>query len=82
MSVIDVPPRDNTAVRGALECRKTLRSAIDICEHSCERVRRAITKYGKTEIAAELGDDAAGLQVLYDKLKTLVEDYGRTVEEL
>ena len=82
MSVIDVEVPAPTATDGAFRCRQSLRHAIDGCEHACEKVRRMVQKYGRSEIAAALGSDAAGLQALYGQLKTLVETYGRDVPDL
>lgn len=80
MAITDIPaPPAKTTTDGALQIRRKLVSAVDAIERELADIRRIITIYGRTELQAELGDDAADLAALYGALKNAAETGGKTI---
>ncbi len=83
MSLVDVPIRAETIVDKANKIREKLSSVIGIADIRLVEIRNLVAKYGRQELAAELGDDAAAMLVVYTKLKEAIEAAKDvTVEEL
>ena len=83
MSLIDVPVRPETITDKANKIREMLARIIGIADIRLQNIRDLVAKYGRANIAAELGNDAAALLTVYTKLKEAIEAAkGTTVEEL
>ena len=83
MSLVDVPERVETIEQTADGIRQGLRSAISVADATLSRIRQVVQEKGRATIAAELGNDAAALLLVYTKLKEAVEAAkGITVEDL
>ncbi len=73
MSIVDVPqPKQTEAEKMAIRIRELLSSVIGHTESALHQIRN-IVRGNRTEIAAELGDDAAAMLTVYNKLKEAVE---------
>ena len=83
MSLVDVSVAEETITDKANKIRMKLADVIshaDICLHE---IHSLVSKYGRANIAAELGDDAVALLTTYAKLKDAIEAAKEiTVEEL
>ena len=73
MSLVDVPIVAETITDKANKIREKLASVIGIADIRLAEIRNLVSKYGRQEIAAELGDDAQAMLVVYTKLKEAVE---------
>ncbi|MCK4850690.1 MAG: hypothetical protein KAT11_05020 [Phycisphaerae bacterium] len=73
MSLIDIPITEETIADKANKIREKLASVIGIADIRLHEIRNLVRKYGRTNIAAELGDDAAALLTVYTKLKEAIE---------
>ena len=63
--------------------RQHLSSVISLADNQLLRVRNLVRQYGRSNIAAELGSDAAALLTVYTKLTEAVETAKQvTVEDL
>ena len=83
MSLIDIPIVEETITDKANKIREKLGSVIGIADIRLLEIRNLVRKYGRANIAAELGDDAAALLTTYAKLKEAIEAAKEiTVEEL
>ena len=83
MSLVDVPVLTETITDKANKIREVLSSVIGIADIRLQQIRDLVSKYGRAELAAELGDDAAAMPTVYTKLKEAIEAAkGITVEEL
>ena len=83
MVLIDVPITEETIADKANKIREKLASVIAIADIRLHEIRNLVRKYGRTNIATELGDDAAALLTTYTKLKEAIEAAKEiTVEDL
>ncbi len=83
MSLVDVPVVDETIVDKANKIREHLANVIGIADIRLQDIRNLVAKYGRANITAELGSDAAAMLVVYTKLKEAIEAAKDiTVEEL
>ena len=85
MSIFDVPAAaEPTAADGARQVRQVLNRAVNQIEQSLKRVREVVSQFGRSDLAAELGDDAPAMLAVYQALKTAVEDesVGKQVDDL
>ncbi len=73
MSLINIPIRPETITDKADKIRSRLAGVIAIADIRLQDIRDLVSKYGRAAIAAELGDDAAALLVVYTKLKEAIE---------
>lgn len=75
MPLLEAPgQRQPTAQDGARRIRQTLFHTVTQMEQGLAQVRQVINRHGKSEIAAALGDDAAQLQQVYNKIKAAIVD--------
>ena len=72
MSLVDIPVTDTVADK-AVKIRELLASTISNADHSLDEIRNLVQKYGRANIAAELGDDAAAMLTVYATLKKAIE---------
>ncbi len=83
MPLVDVPQREITAGDIANDIRGHLASVISLADVLLLQIRNLVRQYGRSNIAAELGTDAAAMLTVYTKLKEAVEAAkGITVEDL
>ena len=83
MTLVDVPIVPETITDKANKIREKLASVIGFADIRLQDIRNLVSKYGRANIAAELGDDAPSLLVVYTKLKEAIEvAKGITVEKL
>lgn len=83
MSLTDVPIVEETITDKANKIREMLASVIGIADIRLQDIRNLVSKYGRANIATELGDDAAALLVVYTKLKEAIEAAKEiTIEDL
>ena len=73
MSLVDVPIVPETITDKANKIREKLASVIGIADIRLAEIRNLVAKYGRQELAAELGDDAPAMLIVYTKLKEAVE---------
>lgn len=73
MSLVDVPVVDETIVDKANKIREHLANVIGIADIRLQDIRNLVAKYGRANITAELGSDAAAMLVVYTKLKEAIE---------
>ncbi len=83
MSLVDVLVVPETITDKANKIRESLASVISIADIRLQDIRNLVSKYGRANIAAELGDDAPVMLIVYTKLKEAIEAAKEiTVEEL
>ena len=83
MSLVDVPITPETITDKANKIRGHLANVISIADIRLQDIRNLVSKYGRANIAVELGDDAAALLTVYTKLKEAIEAAKEiTVEDL
>ena len=83
MSLVDISISEETITDKANKIREKLGSVIGIAEIRLQEIRNLVSKYGRANIAAELGDDTQALLTVYTKLKEAIEAAkGITVEDL
>ena len=83
MSLIDIPIVAETVTDKANKIREKLATVVGIADIRLAEIRNLVSKYGRANIVAELGDDAAALLTVYTKLKEAIEAAkGIEVEEL
>ena len=83
MSLIDVPRPEPTITDVANGIREHLASVISLTDLRLLQIRNLVRQYGRSNIAAELGADAAAMLTVYTKLKEAVETAKEiTVEDL
>ena len=83
MPLIDVPVVEETIVDKANRIREKLASVIGIAEIRLQEIHNLVSKYGRANVATELGDDAQAMLTVYTKLKEAVEAAKEiTVEDL
>ena len=73
MSLTDIPIRAETITDKANRIREILASLVNIADSRLQQIRDLVSKYGRAAIAAEFGDDAAALLVVYTKFKEAIE---------
>ncbi len=73
MTLIDIPISSITITDQANEVREMLACVIGIAEVKLHQIRNLVRTHGRTALAAELGDDAAAMLVVYTKLKEAIE---------
>ena len=73
MSLTDIPIRPETITDKANKIRGYLANVIGIADIRLQDIRNLVQKYGQAAIAAELGNDAAALLMVYTKLKEAIE---------
>ena len=81
MSLIDVRPREETITDKADKIRMKLADVVGIAEIRLHEIRSLVSRYGRANIAAELGNDAAALLTTYAKLKEAIETAKETTVE-
>ncbi len=83
MTLVDVPIIPETITDKANKIREALSSVIGIADIRLQQIRDFVAKYGRAELAAELGEDAPAMLTVYTKLKEAIEAAkDTTVEEL
>ena len=83
MSLVDIPIVEKTITDKANKIREKLASVIGFADVRLQDIRNLVRKYGRANIAAELGTDAAAMLAVYIKLKEAIEiAKGITVEDL
>ena len=83
MSLIDVPIPTPTVSDVANDIRAKIGQVIVVAEQQLHQIRNLVRQYGRSNIAAELGTDAAALLSVYTKLKEAVEAAKQvTIEDL
>lgn len=73
MSLVDAPQKEITVSDVANNIREHLASVISLADIRLLQIRNLVRQYGRSTIAAELGDDAAAMLTVYTKLKEAVE---------
>jgi len=76
MSILDRVERPEPSVaNGANRLRQQMSGMVSQMTSSLQNVRRIVDKFGRAELAAELGeDDAAELLTIYNAVKAVVND--------
>ncbi len=83
MSLVDIPIVSETITDKANKIREKLASVVGIADIRLAEIRNLVSKYGRAELAAELGTDAAAMLTVYTKLKEAIEAAkGIEIEEL
>ena len=83
MPLIDVPMPEITISDKANEIREKLAQVVSLAEVRLQEIRNLVREYGRANISAELGSDAAAMLTVYTKLKEAIEAAkGISVEEL
>tara|TARA_Y100000310_G_C20210978_1_gene591324 strand:+ start:315 stop:569 length:255 start_codon:yes stop_codon:yes gene_type:complete len=83
MSLVDVPVVEETITDKANKIREKLAQVIGIADIRLQEIRDLVSKYGRANLAAELGGDAAALLTVYTKFKEAIEvAKDVTIEEL
>lgn len=85
MSLLETPTRSQpNAEDGARRIKQILFQTVRQTEHSLKQVHRIVEQHGRMDIATALGDDAADLHNVYQKLKVMVQnlDSSRDVPDL
>ncbi len=83
MSLIDIPIVAETVTDKANKIREKLATIIGIADIRLAEIRNLVSKYGRANIAAELGDDASTMLVVYTKFKEAIEAAKEiTIEDL
>ena len=73
MALIDVPQKTIDISDIANNIREDLASVIGIADIKLEQIRNLVRAYGRANIAAKLGTDAAAMLTVYTKLKEAIE---------
>ncbi len=81
MGLLDIPIREETITDKANKIREKLAGVINIADIRLQEIRNLVRTYGRANIAAELGDDAAALLTTYAKLKEAIEAAKETTVE-
>lgn len=83
MSLVDIPIAEETIADKANGIREKLAGVISIADIRLREIRQIVATHGRPAIAAELGDDAPAMLIVYTKLKEAIESAKEiTVEEL
>ena len=85
MSILESPVRRQpNAEDGARRIKQVLYQTVHQMDQGLAQVRQIIERHGRNEITQALGDDAAELQQVYQKLKAALHelDSGRDVPDL
>lgn len=81
MALTDIPIAPETITDKANKIREALANVIGIADVQLHRIRNLVQRYGRANIAAELGDDAQAMLTVYTKLKEAVEMAKETIIE-
>lgn len=73
MALVDIPTPAPTIADIANEIRGHLGSVISLADVCLLQIRNLVRDHGRSNIAAELGSDAADMLVVYTKLKEAIE---------
>ena len=73
MGLIDIVVVEPTIADKANEIREKLAQVINLADIRLLEIRNLVRQYGRSNIAAELGSDAAGMLTVYTKLKEAIE---------
>ena len=84
MSLLQENRREPDASDGVLVIRQSLIQTTEHMAHTLNTIHKLVKQYGRQEIAAALGPDAAEFQQVYSKLKDCLEsiDASRPVDDL
>ena len=80
MGIFEPVALEPTPAQGAQFIRSTLRQTITEMQQGLNEVRRSVDRHGRSQIAGELGSDAAELQTVYNKIKQCLADVSPTIE--
>ncbi len=73
MSLVDVPIVTETITDKANKYREKLAQVVDIANIRLQEIRNLVSKHGRANIAAELGNDVQAMLTVYTKLKEAIE---------
>ena len=83
MSLTSVPVQETTITDIANDIRRKIAQVVNLADIRLTEVRGLVRDYGRSAIAAELGDDAADMLTVYTRLKEAIETARQiTVEDL
>ena len=73
MSLVDIPTSETTVADVAKQIREYLAQVVSLADVRLLQIRNLVRDHGRSDIAAELGDDAADMLTVYTKLKEAIE---------
>ena len=73
MALVDIQIPEITIADKANEIREKLAQVVDLADIRLQEIRNLVRQYGRVNIAAELGSDAAAMLTVYIKLKEAIE---------
>lgn len=73
MTLINIHTPEKTITDIANDIREKIAGIINITDIHLHHIRNIVREHTRAAIAAELGDDAAALLVVYTKLKEAIE---------